>query len=234
MAMSGTGALGRTGGYGSEPGTSTVVTAEIPAVPAGPNYGVLLPDGTIWYPGSQKRLPAPLVLRITVWALAFLVLVAAAGVFIIHTHPRWVDPLRHTVAATGPATSGKSTATTASTGATTPRAALASPQPAGLPADTTAYTVTGTTTYQLSVKTTALCWVQAFSLVNGVDSGAPLYSDTMQPGQTEVISASGPVDLEVAATGATVTVLSASKEIGTVAAPTQVPWHFWFEPSATS
>ena len=38
---------------------TTAVTAEIPAVPVAPAYGVLLPDGSIWYPGSKRKLPAP-------------------------------------------------------------------------------------------------------------------------------------------------------------------------------
>ena len=52
---------------------ATAITAEIPAVPVAPAYGVLLPDGSIWYPGSKRKLPAPTFLRVIVWTLAFLV-----------------------------------------------------------------------------------------------------------------------------------------------------------------
>lgn len=225
---------------GREPGTSTVVTAEIPAVPAGPNYGVLLPDGTIWYPGSKKRLPAPLSLRIVVWALAFMVLLAAAGDFIIHSHPAWVDPLRKVAPAasaarlpTGTTGSTKPAAKTGSSSSgSAPSATLMNPQPALLPPETTAYQVSGTSTYQVVVKTTELTYVQAYSNPDGVDTGAPLVLGDVQPNQSETINASGPVAVQVAAGGATVTVLSGGKQIGTVAVPPSVPWNFWFEPAS--
>ena len=56
----------------------TAITAEIPAVPVSPAYGVLLPDRSIWYPGSKRKLPAPTFLRVMVWALAFLVAIGGA------------------------------------------------------------------------------------------------------------------------------------------------------------
>ncbi|MGO9196487.1 MAG: hypothetical protein ACLQK4_05095 [Acidimicrobiales bacterium] len=231
-----TGAVSRSYGPGPETGTSTVLTAEIPAVPAGPNYGVLLPDGTIWYPGSRKRLPAPLILRVVVWSLAFLVLVAGAGDFIIHTHPAWVKPLRRIV----PVSSGAPPVTTThhnggGTSNTTPKVSISEtyPQPPGLPGLTTAYTVTGTSDYVLSVKATGVTWVVAYKLVNGVITGAALFAGDVHAGSTQAISATGPVDLEVAAAGATVTVLSGGKQIGTVATPPSAPWHFRFEPAAT-
>jgi hypothetical protein len=59
----------------------------------------MLPDGRLWYPGSKRRLPAPLLLRVVVWALAFLVVIAAAGVYVIRYHPTWVGPLRRVVPA---------------------------------------------------------------------------------------------------------------------------------------
>jgi hypothetical protein len=228
------GALRRSYGGGSETGTSTTVTAEIPAVPAGPNYGVLLPDGTIWYPGSQKRLPAPLLLRIVVWSLAFLVLIAGAGDFVIHTHPNWAQPLRRMVPTSGG--TGSATTIPTKTGGSTPKTAAVSvsqtkPQPAGLPSETTAYTVTGTSSYQLIVKAAGLTWIQACKVAYGfIETSSPLFSGDIQPGQTETISVSttSPIDLQVAASGATVTVLSGGKLIGTVAAPPHAPWHFRF------
>lgn len=222
-----------------ETSTGTTVTAQIPAVPVGPHYGVLLPDGTIWYPGSKKRLPAPLLLRIVVWALAFLVLLAAAGDFVIHSHPTWVDPLRRTVPAAGGTSSFSTSNTTSSSKSASPThsaatgLAVASPQPAGIPAYTTVYTIKGTSSYQVTVKATEVSWVQAYTLTNGIDTGSPLFSGDVQPGQTETISAKGPVDLEIAAAGATVAVQSGGKQIGTVASPPSVPWHFWLEPAST-
>lgn len=220
-----------------ETGTSTVVTAEIPAVPAGPQYGVLLPDGSIWYPGSRRRLPAPLVLRVVVWALAFLVLIAAAGDFIIRSHPGWVDPLRRIVspaAASSPPVHHTTGGTTAGTTGAASAVALkeTTPAPAGLPPKTTSYTVTGVSSFQVVVKTTQVTYVQAYQLVNGRDSGSPVFLGDIQPGSTQAISASGPLDVQVAAGGATVSVQSGGRQIGTVATPPIVPWDFWFQPAS--
>ncbi|MHB8246144.1 MAG: hypothetical protein ACYDGN_12480 [Acidimicrobiales bacterium] len=247
MVAPDTSAARPTFGSGGEKGTSTVVTAEIPAVSAGRNYGVLLPDGTIWYPGSKKRLPAPLLLRIVVWALAFLVLIAAVGDFIVRTHPAWVDPLRHRVPAavrtpllsTGNSSSSanpsSSTPTQSSTPASTTAAvAVENPQPAGLPPKTTAYSVTGTSSYQITVKTTQPTYVQAYDNPNGVHTGPPLYAGDVAAGATQTIVANGPVDLQIDAGGATITLLSSGNLIGTVAPPSIVPWDFWFQPASNS
>lgn len=234
------GARGRPSGASGESGSGTSVTAEIPAIPVGPDYGVLLPNGSIWYPGSRKRLPAPLLLRIVVWALAFLVLIAAAGDFIIHSHPSWVDPLRHVVPASS-ATSGSSSSSSSSRAATgssggagsaaAPSVSAANPQPAGLPTYTTAYLITGVSNYAAVVKATQATWVIAYKLVNGADQGSPLFSGTMQSGQSQTIPASGPIDLEVAAAGASVSVTSGNRQIGTIANPPSVPWHFYLQPA---
>ena len=235
------GSRGRSAGAGGDGGSGTSVTAEIPAVPAGPDYGVLLPDGSIWYPGSKKRLPAPLLLRIVVWALAFLVLIAAAGDFLIHYHPSWVDPLRHVVPASSARSGssshgGSSHAAGGSSGgggsSSGPSLSAASPQPSGLPTYTTAYQITGVSNYAAVVKTTGPTWVIAYNLVNGSDQGSPLFSGTMQAGQTQTIKATGPMDLEVAAAGASVSVTSGNRQIGTLATPPSVPWHFYLEPAA--
>ena len=219
----------------SEATNSTVVTAEIPAVPAGPSYGVLLPDGSIWYPGSRKRLPAPLALRIVVWALAFLVLLAGAGVFIIHSHPGWVDPLRHHIpTATSPTIPAGNRQPTHSSTPAQPAVALTqeSPQPAGLPAATTAYSVSGTSTYIVVVKASQLTYMHANNLVNGQDTQPPIFAGYVQAGQSQTINATGPVDIQVDAGGTTVVVVVNGKTVGTVATPPAAPWDFWFQPAA--
>jgi hypothetical protein len=236
-----TGALQPTYGNGGDPRTSPVITAEIPAVPAGPGYGVLLPDGSIWYPGSRKRLPAPLPLRVAVWTLAFLVLIAGAADLIIRTHPSWVDPLRRHInpalsTSLGGGTSGSRTSPGAGSSPAPSAVSLSrtSPQPSGMPGATTAYTVSGTSTFQVAVKASELTYMKAAHLVNGQDSGTPLYVGYVQPGHTETVTASGPVDVQVDAGGTTVSVLSGSKLVGTAATPPYVPWDFWFLPATKS
>lgn len=74
------------------------VTAEIPSVPVQRGYGVLLPDGTIWYPGSKRRLPAPLALRVLVWLLFLTLLIGIAALVAERLHPDWFSLLRHVTA----------------------------------------------------------------------------------------------------------------------------------------
>ncbi|HEV2361258.1 MAG TPA: hypothetical protein VGS21_06125 [Acidimicrobiales bacterium] len=76
---------------------STVITAEIPAVPVHKSYGVLLPDGSVWYPGSKRRLPAPWPIRFAVWVLALVLVLMLVGYAIVSYHSSWLAPLRHTV-----------------------------------------------------------------------------------------------------------------------------------------
>lgn len=237
MAATSTRALGHVPPADGSP--SPNVTAEIPAIPASPNYGVLLPDGSIWYPGSRKRLPAPLPLRIAVWALAFLVLVAGAGEYIVHAHPSWVDPLRRVVPAGSklPLTPSGSTSGSATTAPTTPAqsVSVANPQPAGLPYATTAYDVVGTSSYTVIVRAGSTdCYAIAYALVNGQLSGEPLFDANIAPDESANIPATGPIDLEVYETGESIVVASGFKQIGTVTPPTVAPWHFRFLPSAKS
>lgn len=114
---------------------STERTAEIPVVrPDGrrPQPPVELADGTLWYPGVSRRLPAPFSLRLVVWLLFFFLLVGLAGLVVQHYHPSWLSFLRRaapsstTSAAAGTKTgagssssTGGSVATGGSTGAAT-------------------------------------------------------------------------------------------------------------------
>lgn len=54
------------------------------------NVSVVLPDGSLWYPGTPKREPAPFVLRLVVWLLFFVLLLGAAGLAVEHVHPNWL------------------------------------------------------------------------------------------------------------------------------------------------
>jgi len=211
---------------------ATVITAEIPAVRAGPSYGVLLPDGTVWYPGSKKRLPAPLILRVAVWVLAFAVFLAAAGDFIIRYHPSWVAALRHIVPAqTATGTSPKGTGGTgpASFGVLT-----LIKTPAGLPSTTTAYRVKESEFSVVIKASTASVFVLAQLTANGkpvgraqsetVQKGSEFPSIWVRPGQE--------VSFEVAHTGATIQLWVGIKPVGTVPTPAHAPWHVFLEPTA--
>jgi len=214
--------------------SSTSITAEIPAVPAGSSYGVLLPDGTVWYPGSKKRLPAPLLLRVVVWILAFATVLAGAGTFVIYEHPSWVNPFRRIVA-TQPGPKTKATkgshGRTGSSGAKSTAVGPIVPQPSGLPFDTTAYRVpAGPYSVKVAEAAGREAWVGAFAVGCGQISTRPSQQQILSGGQTFVVNETGEFDLEVGASGATVQVLQNGKVLATVPAPSRVPWRWLFEP----
>lgn len=216
----------------------TVITAEIPAVHAGPSYGVLLPDGTVWYPGSPKRLPAPLILRVIVWILAFAVFLAAAGDIIIHEHPSWVGPLRHVVPAQSLASSSGTTLGTRPSGghvngggATV--VALASPQPAApnwskLPF--TAYNL-NKSGYNLTVTAGSdAAWVSA--QIYSTQQQPPLLQQSLlEPGKTMVVSLKNARLVEIAAGGTTIDVYNGYTKVGTVPTPPHCPCLVLLQPS---
>jgi hypothetical protein len=186
----------------------TAITAEIPAVPVAPAYGVLLPDGSIWYPGSKRKLPAPTLLRVTVWTLAFLVAIAGAGLIVEHYHPSWTDPLRHVVGTPGqPASPGSSTVTTR------PAAGSNEMKQTSHTANSVTYSVPGSP-YVLAIKTTQRCYV----VVKSLASRTNLFNATISAGVTQpVVVPRGSTTLEAFAGGSSLSVSFQGKPVGTVA-----------------
>lgn len=186
----------------------TAITAEIPAVPVAPAYGVLLPDGSIWYPGSKRKLPAPTLLRVTVWTLAFLVAIAGAGLIVEHYHPSWTDPLRHVVGTPGqPASPGSTTVTTR------PAAGSNEMKQTSHTANSVTYSVPGGP-YVLAIKTTQRCYV----VVKSLASRTNLFNATISAGVTQpVVVPRGSTTLEAFAGGSSLSVSFQGKPVGTVA-----------------
>jgi hypothetical protein len=186
----------------------TAITAEIPAVPVAPAYGVLLPDGSIWYPGSKRKLPAPTLLRVTVWTLAFLVAIAGAGLIVEHYHPSWTDPLRHVVGTPGqPASPGSTTVTTR------PAAGSNEMKQTSHTANSITYSVPGSP-YVLAIKTTQRCYVVVKSLASRTNLfSATISADVTQP----VVVPGGSTTLEAYAGGSSLSVSFQGKPVGTVA-----------------
>ncbi len=216
--------------------SGTVITAEIPAVRAGPSYGVLLPDGSIWYPGSRKRLPAPLLLRVVVWILAFAVFFAGVGDFIIHYHQSWVAPLRHVVRTQSPATLSSQTRPLQGSGNHPPATVLASGispsslQPGTLPwSPLTAYTV-AKRTYTVSVTAGSghPAWVAGQAYVSGQLSG-PVTQQTLSPGTSLKVHANGTVLIHIGAGGTAIAVYSGLTKLAAVPTPAHCPCFVLFE-----
>jgi hypothetical protein len=190
---------------------ATAITAEIPAVPVAPAYGVLLPDGSIWYPGSKRKLPAPTFLRVIVWTLAFLVAIGGAGLVVEHYHPSWMDPIRHVVGPPGVLTPGGGSGPTATT--------LPSAQSSGKMLETAhslnsvTYTVPGAP-YVLNIKTTQRCYLRVVSIA----SGASLLNNTLAAGASQaVVVAGGSATVQAYAAGASLSVSVQGTEVGAIA-----------------
>ena len=198
-----------TGPVATETRGATAITAEIPAVPVAPAYGVLLPDGSIWYPGSKRKLPAPTFLRVMVWALAFLVAIGGAGLIVEHYHPSWLDPIRHVVGPPGVLAGGGSPTSTT--------------QPAtGSQSNKMEVTARGfrSVTYSvpaapfvLTIKTTQRCYIQVKSLA----SGSFLFNSTLALGADQQVTVpSGSATLEAYAGGSSLSVSVQGTQVGTV------------------
>jgi len=189
----------------------TAVTAEIPAVPVAPAYGVLLPDGSIWYPGSKRKLPAPTFLRVIVWTLAFLVAITGTGLVVEHFHPSWLDSVRHVVGTPGQA--GSPVATTPTTHPTPKHPASDKMVQTSSTATSVTYSVPGAP-YLLAIKTTQRCYVVVKSLTSGT---APLLASVIAAGVTQtLLIPSGSVTLEAYAGGSSLSVSFHGKQVGTV------------------
>lgn len=186
--------------------SGTAITAEIPAVPVAPSYGVLLPNGSVWYPGSRRKLPAPTFLRVVVWILALLVAIGGAGLVIEHVHPSWMDPFRHVVGAPGTLTTPGGGTSTSSPGSGSDVMREKSQT-----ANSVTYSVPGAP-FQLAIKTTQRCDVLVKS-----SAGAVLFSSTISANATQTVDVpSGPATLEAFAGGASLSVSYNDTKIGTI------------------
>jgi hypothetical protein len=213
---------------------STVITAEIPAVPVRRSYGVLLPDGTVWYPGSNKRLPAPWALRMIVWVLILVATLMLAGLIVLITHPSWLSSLRHTVSApsatskngTGPGTgASSSTQTTASTGSSAPGGSTATGCTSASGGTTCAVP---SNNYTIVFTTTNPCFLQ----IAQVPSGKLLYAPTQPANQTTGYAVSGTTTLKVFRGGCSFAVNSGGKP-AIKSQPAQFNVVYTFQPPKT-
>ncbi len=185
---------------------STLITAEIPAVPVHRSYGVLLPDGSVWYPGSKRRLPAAWPLRFVVWMLALVVFLMVCGIVVLKAHPSWLAPLRHTVSSAPPTAllgSGAIPSTLAkgqAGGSGSQTATSGSFHLVSQTADGNVTTITYSVpaqTFTILYVTTARCFVRVLS----VPSGTPLYETTQAGKTSHPIDVNGAASVQAAAKG---------------------------------
>jgi len=172
---------------------------------------VLLPDGSIWYPGSKRKLPAPTFLRVTVWTLAFLVAIAGAGLIVEHYHPSWMDPIRHVV--TTPGQTGNSRTHGGGTSTSVPGGSGSNKmRQTSATSSSVTYSLPGAP-YQLAIKTTHRCYVVVKSLASGFD----LFASTISAGATQsVLVPGGAATVEAFAAGSSLAVSFHGHQVGTI------------------
>jgi hypothetical protein len=225
-------------GESGESGGAPVITAEIPAVPLARSYGVLMPDGTVWYPESKRRLPAPWPLRALVWVLVFVELLLLAGAAVEHYHPSWLFGVRNLEHATAPgATTGHNggSGSTSTNGGGSPTGPAAVNSPNGgfnvvAPLTSTGVSYAVPHTYTIIVTASQPAW----TVVQSTTTGANIFAQTIQGGTTARINATGTTTFQVSATGTNVTVVSGGKTIGVIATPQLgPPFTYTFSASGT-
>lgn len=81
--------------------------------------------------------------------------------------------------------------------------------------------------YQVTLAATGPCWVDA----RATSTGSTVWTGTMEAGQSEVLSATGPLAVEIGSTAAT---LSMNGEPVVLPTPLQAPFVATFEPGAAS
>jgi hypothetical protein len=206
---------------------STVVTAEIPSVPLHPrSYGVLLPDGSVWYPGSKKRLPAPWPLRFVVWVLSLMLLLMLGGLAVVEWHPSWLASLRHTVGSAPTVGLGGApgTATTQPGQTTTPTQL---DQWSCTPGATSETCALGVSTYTLDFITTGRCDVQ----ITSSSSQQNIYVGVQPGNETQTFRVTGGSTVLAYAGGASVKIYNGSTLIGQI--PTvKYDYAYTFEPAS--
>lgn len=194
---------------------STVITAEIPAVPVHRSYGVLLPDGTVWYPGSKRRLPAPWPLRFVVWVLALVLVLLVAGLAVLELHSSWLAPLRHTVGSaptiSEPPPAGNVGGSTLVSGATTLPG-----QHQGWSCTTSSAGQTCTVPASSYVIDFTTASTHPCSVVILQPSGNTLYTATQPGGTTHAVPVNGSATVRVFAGGSSVAVVVGGRAVGTI------------------
>lgn len=200
--------------------TGTETTAEIPVVRASGTKSrppVELEDGTLWYPGVSKRLPAPFGLRLAVWLLFFLLLVGLAGLAVEHYHPDWLSILRKT----GPGTvatravrngGGGQTGTTAAT----PAAGGGGLQLVRTGSSSTTYAVSARS-YSIVIRFDHACWTR---IASPAGSSHYLLQRTLQASESpKTVRVRGSSSVYLGAATKRITIVSAGHTLGVVQTP---------------
>lgn len=220
---------GAPGTHGSAPGgDGAEVTAEIPAVrqTGSSKPPVELADGTLWYPGVSKRLPAPFGLRLVVWLLLFVLVVAVAGLEVERLHPSWLAFLRRTgVSASAPTSTGKTTSTGGAGGAAKQGAKHLALVSKG--AKTTTYTVPSGT-YEVVASCANRCWT---TVASPAGSSHYVLAKTLTAKDSPTsVTVTGSSTVTFAAKATSIVIRAGKTTLGTITSP-EVSHAYVFKPA---
>jgi hypothetical protein len=175
------------------------------------------------------------------WVLAtgvLVVLLVFGALAYVGSHRNSNHPTKKSTSASTHASAAVNTTSShprAATATTKPKAKPKPPTPTTAPPQIAALTSTATTatypapasTYQVTVTaSTEPCWIQLTS----ADSGATLWSGTIETGDSQIIQASGTTSLDLGALGSVVTVNGVPVVLPT---PQVVPFEATFTPGAS-
>jgi hypothetical protein len=204
--------------------STIAATSELPAVASPSPVGRGLagrraePPGDAERPaddGHLTREPAPVVLRLAVWSLAFVFVLAAAGDVVLHVRPGWLRPFRH-VESSSP--SGR-----------------ARPRPGGtaslllVSSDATGATFeVPAQRYRLVVTTAARCWT---TVKSPPDATGFVFARTITPATSPAsVEVSGAASVELAARAVSLAVRAGDRTVGVIRSP-RVAYRYTFEPT---
>lgn len=234
-AASTTGAVpGGTGTFGATEATAEIPVVRVPGARARPP--VELADGSVWYPGVSRRLPAPFLLRLLVWLLFSALLLGLGGLAVDHWHPGWLSFLRRTTAGAparaalpgGGAPSSGGRPGTGSTGSGSAGSGLGGLRLVSSNASVSTYDLRAAS-YHLVVSFPRRTWVRIASPAGSTnDVVAQTFPGSASPVRVPI---TGSAEVYLGATTTSIAVVANGQTVGTVAAPA-VGHYYRFEPAS--
>jgi hypothetical protein len=194
----------------AEPPDPALVTAELPAVPRGAGRSPELSryaDPDRRRGGINKREPAPVALRIVVWSLFFVFLVALAGVLVADLRPDWLSSVRNDVHSP---TTPSPTSTTLAPARSTTKISVVSTS-----SSLVSYSVPAST-YTIVIETAEPCWTTIHSPIGAATF---LFARTIPANSSKTVTVSTTAQVITSNTVRAIRIMSGSKKLGTISAP---------------
>ena len=179
--------------------------------------------------------PAPLLLRVTMWLAATLLVIALGGLAVQHYQPQWLKDIHlvHHTNALIPAAPASGGAASTSGGSATPK----KPTHPGLVSMTNSGTASATVSVQASnYSVVVAAWAPCWTVVHSPQSFSPIFAATLQGGQVKVFDPTdGQLSVSMSASLVTVQVRVNGKNVpGWLFKPTSVPYLLNFSSSTSS